>query len=93
MTPPVVDQPVPVLGQALRIAVIAALTLSIVGATVGGDAGRYLSGACIALIVAAPLLRVVMLSAAWYRRGDRRFAAVGAGLLAIVAIGALIAGR
>ena len=45
-----------------------------------------------AIVVAAPLLRVAWLAIRWYfRGGDRRYAAVAAGLLLVVGAGSVIA--
>jgi|CXWL01.1.fsa_nt_gi hypothetical protein len=86
-----VDSPVGGLGTALRVVVVVALGLSVAGASIGGRVGRVCAAIAIATIIAAPLLRVVVLSAHWYRSRDRRFAAVGLGLIAIVAAGAVLA--
>jgi hypothetical protein len=44
----------------------------------------------VAVFVVAPLGRVVWLMVRWIRRGDWRFAAVGAVLLAVFAVGFLV---
>ena len=54
---------------------------------VGGWAGVAL----VATLVAVPMARVLWLVARWIRRGDRRYAAVGAGVLAVIVAGALLA--
>ena len=46
--------------------------------------------AMVAVVIAVPLLRVAWLVARWWRRGDRRFAIVGAGLLLVVASSAVL---
>jgi hypothetical protein len=52
--------------------------------------GRAAS-AMVALLVGAPAGRVAWLTVRWLRLGDRRFAAWGLGLLAVLAAGALVA--
>jgi len=62
-----------------------------VAAFVPGSASRALAWGVIASVVAIPLVRVVILIAVWLREGDRRYAALAAALLAIIATGAAIA--
>lgn len=78
------------LTRALRAAVLLALVLSL-ATLVAPSAGDVTGAALVALLVAAPLLRVGWFVQRWYRRGDPRFALVGTAVLSVVAIGALIA--
>ncbi len=77
----------------LRGAVPAALLFAVIGATIPGMWGRRSAIAAVTVIVAAPLLRVVLLCVRWARIRDLRFALVGLLLLAVVATGALLAAR
>ena len=53
-----------------------------------GDAA---SVTAVGVVVAVPLMRVAWLAVRWYRRGDRRYAAVAAGVLLIVGAGSVLA--
>lgn len=68
-----------------------AFVLATLGSFLGGSVGRIAAGLSVAVIVAAPLLRVLVVGAHWWRIGDRRFATVAAALLAVVGSGAMIA--
>lgn len=71
----------------MRAFLLAVGVLAALGAVTPSEMGRWFGGAAIAVLVAAPLIRVVWLVARWFRRGDPRFALVGTGVLAIIAIG------
>jgi hypothetical protein len=71
--------------------VVVAAVLAAAGLLVPGRAGDDVAGAAVAVVVAAPLLRVVWLEVAWARTGDRRFVAVGAVLLLVIATGTVLA--
>ena len=75
------------LGWALAVVAVLAAAAVVLPSPAGGWAGASL----IATLVAVPLARVVWLVARWARRGDRRYAAIGAGVLAVIASGALLA--
>lgn len=45
----------------------------------------------VGVCIAAPLARVAAIAHGWRREGDRRFVALAAGLLGVVALGAAIA--
>lgn len=83
--------PIPGIVILLRIVVVAALAASLIGVGIGGSAGRSSDMVAVALIIAAPLLRVVVLAVHWMRLGDRRYSFVAMALLAVVGIAALIA--
>jgi len=87
----VLDEPVPWMAMVLRISVLLAVALAVAGAVMDGDFGRFSAGACVVVIVALPLLRVVVQGLHWARIRDLRFALAAAGLLAVVATGAIIA--
>ena len=76
-----------VLGLLTRVAFVAALA----GIVLPGRAGTAASAVAVGVVVAAPLMRVAWLAIRWYRRGDRRYAAVAVSLLAVVGSGSVIA--
>ena len=86
-----IDTPIRGLKPLMLSATLAAFALAIVGAFIDGRAGRTAAGLAVAVIVAVPLLRVVVVGTHWWRVGDRRFAAIAAGLLALVGLGAILA--
>ncbi len=86
-----VDTPIRGLKPVMLVATPAAFALAMVGAFVDGRAGTTAAGLAVAVIVAVPLLRVVIVGVHWLGIGDRRFAVLAAALLAIVGAGAIIA--
>lgn len=78
-------------GPALLWTTRSLFVLAITGGLAPGAAGRSLAVAAAAVVAAVPLLRVVWLVVRWAQESDRRFVAVGAGLLAVVAAGATLA--
>lgn len=77
--------------QVLRLLTRLALVAAVAGVVLPDPAGEVGAGVAVAVIVGAPLLRVAWLAVRWYRRGDRRYAAVAAGLLLVVATGSVLA--
>jgi hypothetical protein len=75
------------LGLFTRVAFVAALA----GLLLPDPVGEAASGVAVAVVVAAPLIRVAWLAVRWYRRGDRRYAAVAVSLLLVVGAGSVIA--
>ena len=75
----------------LTAAAGAVLVAAALGAVVPGRPGRTLDGIAVAIVIAAPLVRVVGLVAGFARERDWRFAAAAVALLAVVAAGALLA--
>jgi len=67
------------------------LAAGVLSAVLPGDAGTAVATAVVGVVVATPLLRVVWLVLRWNREHDRRFAALGLALLAVVAAGAALA--
>jgi hypothetical protein len=84
-------EPLDQLGRGLFWAVVAAAVLAAVGLALPGRAGLDVATAAVVVVVAAPLLRVLWLVVAWWRGGDRRFVVIGTCLLAIVALGSVVA--
>lgn len=75
----------------LQGATVVAFVLAVLAMAVPDPGGHGLGVTVVVLLVAAPLLRVTGLVVRWWSEGDRRFALVGLGLLAIVGLGAIIA--
>lgn len=74
----------------LRTALLAAGILATASLVAGEEYGPDLGALTIAVLVGVPLGRVLWLVLRWSRRGDTRFAIVGAGVLGVVAVGALL---
>ena len=70
----------------LLVAVLAVLTLLLPVA-----AAEKLGTVLLCLLIALPLARVLWFVQRWVRRGDLRFAAIAAGVLVVVGLGALLA--
>ena len=70
----------------LLVAVLAAITLLLPVA-----AAEKLGTVLVCLLIALPLARVLWFVQRWVRRGDLRFAAIAAGVLLVVGVGALLA--
>ena len=77
--------------QVLRLLTGLAFVAAVAGVALPGPAGEVASGAAVAVVVGAPLLRVAWLAVRWYRRGDRRYASVAAALLLVVGTGSVLA--
>ena len=94
MTPPLVD-PRPGryerLGQLLGYLLYVAAGLALATVVLPPRFGRWTGTAMVAVLIGVPLWRVAWFVARWVRRGDRRYALVGAGVLVVVAIGAALA--
>jgi hypothetical protein len=77
--------------RALRLFSRVAFGAALAGVVLPDPAGEAASAVAVAVVVAAPLVRVAWLAVRWYRRGDRRYAAVAAALLLIVGLGSVLA--
>jgi hypothetical protein len=75
------------LGLFTRVAFVAALA----GLLLPDPVGESASAVAVAVVIAAPLIRVAWLAVRWYLRGDVRYAAVAVSLLLVVATGSGIA--
>ncbi|MFZ9482245.1 MAG: hypothetical protein ACO3AV_05060 [Ilumatobacteraceae bacterium] len=75
----------------LRVAVAVAFVCAVVGML--GDASFHhaAAGVAIAVIIAAPLVRVLLLAGHWARLGDERYAGAAIVLVAVAGCGALLA--
>ena len=68
----------------------AVVVVGVLGAVLPGDVGIGVATAAVGAVVAAPLLRVLWLVFRWSQEDDRRFIAVGLGLLGVIGVGALL---
>lgn len=84
-------EPMDHLVTALFWVVVVAAGLAVLGLALPGGVGVAVAAAAVVVVIAAPLLRVLWLVAAWWRAGDWRFVGVGCALLAVVAIGTSVA--
>jgi len=73
----------------LRVALVAAFMIGVLELILPTEARDEAAVVMVAVFVAAPIGRIVWLMVRWLRRGDWRFALVGATLLAVVATGFL----
>ncbi|MCB1015528.1 MAG: hypothetical protein KDB10_10485 [Acidimicrobiales bacterium] len=78
------------LARFLRVASLVTFAAAAAALVLPGEVGRVAGGLAIALLVAAPLVRLAWLARRWVRRGDRRFAFVALLLGVIVLAGAVI---
>lgn len=79
------------LSRALGWALLAVAVLAVASVVLPSPVGGWAGVALVATLVVVPLARVLWLVARWVRRGDRRYASVGAGVLVVIAAGALLA--
>lgn len=67
------------------------IALGIAGMLVDGTPRTVVGTVAVAVVVAAPLLRVAWLVVRWIQERDGRFVLAGVGLLAVVAAGVVLA--
>lgn len=84
-------EPLDQLARGLWSVVLLATALAGLGLAVPGSVGDGIATAAVALVLAAPLLRVLWLVVAWWHTGDRRFVVIGSALLLVVALGGALA--
>ncbi|MDQ1565461.1 MAG: hypothetical protein QOF96_341 [Actinomycetota bacterium] len=77
--------------RVLRLLTGLAFAAALAGLLLPDPAGKAAAGVAVAVVVGSPLLRVAWLAVRWYRRGDRRYAAVAVALLVVVGTGSVIA--
>ncbi|HEV7686640.1 MAG TPA: hypothetical protein VGQ80_08725 [Acidimicrobiia bacterium] len=77
--------------RVLRLLTRLAFVAALAGLLLPDPAGKAAAGMAVAIVVGSPLLRVAWLAVRWYRRGDRRYAAVAVALLIVVGTGSVIA--
>lgn len=79
------------LSRALRVGLVLTAVLAVAAVLLPGRASDVLGAGVVVVLVGAPLARVLWFVVRWFRRGDRRYALVGCGVLAIIATGVLLA--
>lgn len=79
------------LATLMQVALVVAFLLALGGAFLSGEAGRVSGTLCVAVLISAPILRVLWLTVSWARDADRRFALFGGVLLAVLAVGSALA--
>lgn len=75
----------------LRAAVVVASALAVAGLLLPGAAGRVAAWAMVTTLIAVPFLRVAWLASRWAHAPDWRFFAAAVSLLALTAVGAVVA--
>lgn len=78
------------MGEFLTAELAAVVVLCAVALVASDDVAGSAAAGLLALLVAIPLVRVAWLVVRWFRRGDRRYAAVGLFVLAVAALGWLL---
>lgn len=86
-----IDRPGRVIPVLLRTATAVALVAAAIGTVTTGRWSTAAGGIAVAVVVAAPLLRVALLGLRWLRVGDRRYALAALALLAVTGGGAALA--
>ena len=79
------------LAKVLQVALVVAFVTACGGAFIPGTVGDVSAVACVVVLIGAPALRVIWLTVGWARQGDRRFAALGSVLVAVVIVSGVIA--
>lgn len=74
----------------LRICSLAVLVLALASLVLPGAAGRVAADVMVAIVIGAPVGRVLWLLQRWMRRRDWPFVAAAAGLLVVVSTGAVV---
>ena len=79
------------LSKILMGALVITFVCALGGAFIPGTVGHWSGTACIIILIAAPVLRVMWLVADWIRTRDMKFALLGCALLVVLATSASIA--
>lgn len=79
------------LTRALSAALLVAVALAALTVLLPARLADWTGTALVAVLIAAPLARVLWLVRRWFGRGDRRYAAVGVAVLVVISGGVLIA--
>jgi hypothetical protein len=79
------------LTRALDVAHIGCVSMAVLAVLLPDPIGRWLGVAAVGLLVVVPMMRVLWLVNRWMRRGDRRYALVGVGVLAVTCVGVALA--
>lgn len=75
----------------LQAAAVLAFALALAGVVLPGTAGRVAAWAMVTTLIAVPFLRVAWLASRWAHAPDWRFFGAAVGLLALTAVGAVVA--
>jgi hypothetical protein len=78
------------LASILRAALVLAFVLSLAGALLPGRVGEVSEIMGLTVLIGAPVVRVAWLTVDWFREGDRRFAALGMVLLAVLGFSGIV---
>jgi hypothetical protein len=79
------------LSRGMNVAMVTAAMAAVIGVVAPDPLGFAAGVTMVAVLVAAPLVRVGWFVLRWFRRGDPRFAVVGLGVIVISAAGAGLA--
>ena len=79
-----------VLSKILMVALVVTFAFALGGAFLPGTIGVWSGTACIVLLIAAPVLRVIWLVVDWTRIRDVKVALLGCALLVVLATSAAI---
>ena len=79
------------LATTMQVMLVVAFLFALGGAFLPGAVGTVSGSLCVALLISAPILRVLWLTVSWARVGDRRYASFGGILLAVLAVGSALA--
>ena len=76
--------------RALQLAMVLVALAAVVGDVAHGPLGRAAGWVLLGTLVVVPVLRVAWFVGRWTRRGDPKFALVGAGVLLVMAAGVVL---
>jgi hypothetical protein len=88
---PRLERQSPAIARVMHLAMALAFTAAVIGALTPHPVDRAAGGVAVAVIVAAPLVRVAWLGVRWLRLDDRRFALAAFALLGVAAAGTVLA--
>jgi hypothetical protein len=78
------------LGSILHAGLVVAFVLALAGALLPGRVGQVSGTIGLVVLIGAPVVRVGWLTVDWSREGDRRFAALGLVLLAVLGVSGVV---
>jgi hypothetical protein len=74
----------------LRVLFVALIVVTLLALVLPGDAGDTAGEVMVALLIIAPVSRVLWMLVRWTRKGDLRFSLAAAALLLVMASGLLL---
>ncbi len=77
--------------RGLQVALGVCAALAGLAVVLPDDAARWAGGGVVAVLIGAPMVRVIWLVQRWFRRGDLRYALVGCGVLSTIVVGVTLA--